>query len=555
MNQISDILPAPRNASADRPAPAATMPSPIWAALALLEGIPDPAFVLAQDGTVVERNLAAEELAEPLAAALKAAIPSLFANVRRAAVTLGEAAAQRCFDLTPVTVCGTNDGALLVLARETTLERNLRQALMDSRRRYKDLVEMASDFAWETDVAGAFVFVSPAKVLGHAAATMIGRHPGRFLVDIEHADTTLPFDAAEAITDSEFWAVDADGKPRCLATSARPVFDIAGKRTGTRGVCRDVTTQRLREAELAEASAGDSALAHVLGTMREAIEPTAVLETACATLMPALSATGCRLYRARDDGALRPIISLGAPPASAVAPVTAPGMIIADACYRERLTGRIVLWRDPASGSWTETERAMLSKVADQLGSALAELEERETLERLSATDPLTDLMNRRAFADKLEKRVASAALNEMSGALLYIDLDNFKQVNDQGGHAAGDQALRAVASLLRRSGRSADLVARIGGDEFALWMDEVDLSIARQRAERIMAAVSELTPAGSTRLGAAKLGMSIGLAMFDPARCETADALVRRADAAMYASKRGGRSMITVAMPATVVS
>jgi diguanylate cyclase (GGDEF)-like protein len=386
---------------------------------------------------------------------------------------------------------------------------------------------------------------------------MIGRRPAKFLVDAEHADTTLPFDAAEPITDSEFWAVDADGKPRCLATSARPVLDVAGKRIGTRGVCRDVTAQRLREASLAEASAGDSALAHVLGTMREAIEPNAVLETACAALMPALSATGCRLYRARDDGALRPIISLGAAPASTgiLTPgnmTSGPGVIIADACYRGRLTGRIVLWRDPEAGAWSTTERAMLSKVADQLGAALAELEERETLERLSATDPLTDLMNRRAFADRLEKRIATAALHEQTGALLYIDLDNFKHINDQGGHAAGDQALRAVATLLRRSGRSADLAARIGGDEFALWMDGADANAARHRAERLMAAAGELSPVAN---GQPRLGMSIGLAVFDPARRESADALVRRADAAMYASKRAGRSTITEAAPADTMS
>jgi diguanylate cyclase (GGDEF)-like protein len=92
-------------------------------------------------------------------------------------------------------------------------------------------------------------------------------------------------------------------------------------------------------------------------------------------------------------------------------------------------------------------------------------------------------------------------------------------------------------------------LVARIGGDEFALWMDDVDAHAARNRAERIMAAVGDLTPASPE--GLPRLGMSIGLALFDPRYGEAADALVRRADAAMYASKRAGRSCITEAEPA----
>ncbi len=520
--------------------------SPMQAALALLQGMCDPAFVLAREGSVLECNRAAHAVAESLAGELtEAEVDAAASNGAKITVSLADGTAPRWFELSLAAIGGA-EGAVLVLAREITLERNLRDALMDSRRRYKDLVEIASDFAWETDSEGAFTFVSPAKVLGRAAAAMIGRRPARFLVDPEHEQAVLPFDATEPVTDSEFWAIDADGKPHCLSTSARPAFDVEGRRIGTRGVCRDVTAQRLREAELAEASAGDSALAHVLATMREAIEPNAVLETACATLMPALSASGCRLYRARDDGALRPIITLGSLPSGAAA---ATGTIMADARYRERLTGRIELWRDPAAGEWTAAEHAMLQRVADQLGTALAELEERETLERLSATDPLTDLLNRRAFAEKLEKRATLAAAQERGGALLYIDLDHFKEINDQGGHAAGDSALRAVATLLRRSGRATDLVARIGGDEFALWMDDVDAPAARKRAERIMSAVGELTPVSPA--GLPRLGMSIGLALFDPRRGEAADALVRRADAAMYASKRAGRSCITEAEPA----
>jgi diguanylate cyclase (GGDEF)-like protein/PAS domain S-box-containing protein len=520
----------------------------------MLAVLTEPALLVDRDGNLVAHNRPAAEIAQALAPEAARSI----ARSARARVKIAIAGQARWFDLSTSLV---DDGCLaVVLAREATMEQHLRDALIDSRQRFRDLVKMSSDFAWETDAEGAFVFASPETVLGFPARGMIGRRPAEFMIDPDTAGGPLPFDAAEPVEGTEFWATDADRRPRCLTTVARPVFDPEGRRIGTRGMCRDVTEERLREADLAQALQGASVLGHILAAMREAIEPRAILESACAATMPALSAAGCRLYRAHADGSLAACVAIGAPPPGhddrslagfdpqqPVGDGTVP-MIAAEARYRRDVNGKIVLWRMPDAPSWTQADRALLAKVSDQLGVALAEIAEREMLERLSATDPLTELLNRRAFAERLERCVAAAAAAAQGGALLFVDLDNFKQVNDRAGHDRGDAVLKAVAVLLRRIAGADDLVARVGGDEFALWLARADAPEAEARAGRLLADAEML--AGFDVDPKARLGLSVGVAVLDPASGETAQSLVTRADAAMYRGKHGGKGQVMLAAP-----
>ncbi len=123
----------------------------------------------------------------------------------------------------------------------------------------------------------------------------------------------------------------------------------------------------------------------------------------------------------------------------------------------------------------------------------------------------------------------------------MFIDLDNFKALNDTLGHDAGDEALRVAARLLRSSTRPSDLVARLGGDEFAVWLDGADEFVAAERAEALRAeAPRALAPLTEGRV--APVTMSIGIAARWPGRGEDVDALLVRADQAMYAVKRAGR-------------
>ena len=160
------------------------------------------------------------------------------------------------------------DVGFLLLGRDDTLERQLRHTLTESRRRYKDLVEVSSDFAWETGPDGTFVFVSHKGALGYPADALIGRDP-RSLALEETEDLPMPFDCRRAVDQTELWLKSADGTPACVVASALPLFGPQGDWIGARGVCRDVTEQVLRSNELARIRKRERLLGHIVHTLRD----------------------------------------------------------------------------------------------------------------------------------------------------------------------------------------------------------------------------------------------------------------------------------------------
>jgi diguanylate cyclase (GGDEF)-like protein len=163
----------------------------------------------------------------------------------------------------------------------------------------------------------------------------------------------------------------------------------------------------------------------------------------------------------------------------------------------------------------------LLSERAERL---LAEL-------RLAAaTDPLTGLQNRRAFEERVAQELGRARRTGEAFGLVLADVDDFKQLNDRHGHAAGDEALIELGRLLRAEMRAVDAVARIGGDEFAILLPSTDAAGAADAAERIGQLVGARAP----------ITVSAGSAAYGPDG-RTIDDLMRAADARLYASKRGG--------------
>jgi diguanylate cyclase (GGDEF)-like protein/PAS domain S-box-containing protein len=154
-------------------------------------------------------------------------------------------------------------------------------------------------------------------------------------------------------------------------------------------------------------------------------------------------------------------------------------------------------------------------------------------LRHMAEHDPLTGLFNRRRFEEELDRHIAHGRRYGMSGALLLLDLDDFKRVNDNFGHRAGDRVLTAVATVLRRRLRESDIVSRFGGDEFAVLMPVGGVGEATELADLLLAAVRADVP---TPLG--PLSASVGIALFGD--LTTADDVLSRADDAMYAQKRG---------------
>jgi diguanylate cyclase (GGDEF)-like protein len=183
---------------------------------------------------------------------------------------------------------------------------------------------------------------------------------------------------------------------------------------------------------------------------------------------------------------------------------------------------------------------ALAKRLADEVARLAAELAaakaEIATLSARAERDPLTDVFNRRGFARELERSLAYARRYGTPAALVYLDLDAFKPVNDRYGHAAGDVVLRRVAAALTLSVRGSDVVARLGGDEFAVLMWNISPADARAKAAAMETQIEQAT-AGLEAMG---VGASAGMTMLE-AEDLPADVLAR-ADAAMYARKAARR-------------
>jgi len=165
-----------------------------------------------------------------------------------------------------------------------------------------------------------------------------------------------------------------------------------------------------------------------------------------------------------------------------------------------------------------------------------------ERIQRVAHHDSLTGLPNRLLFNDRLNQAISLAKRGSRQFALLYLDLDKFKPVNDTLGHTAGDELLQGVAARIRHQVRESDTVARVGGDEFTVILPDIARrEDAETVAKKIIGALAAPFQLGSQKQSV-DIGASIGIALY-PADARDADALVRAADAAMYSAKQAGNS------------
>jgi diguanylate cyclase (GGDEF)-like protein len=165
-------------------------------------------------------------------------------------------------------------------------------------------------------------------------------------------------------------------------------------------------------------------------------------------------------------------------------------------------------------------------------------------LERLASHDMLTGVLNARAYYAACEQNIRAASRSGQPYAVVFVDLDHFKAVNDTHGHSAGDAVLKAVATCMRQSIRTSDFLGRIGGEEFSIFIPNTARGGALQLAESLRVAVEALEPSiGDRRL---HVTASIGVALCDGA-AEEMHAIQQRADQAMYLAKKLGRNRVSV--------
>jgi diguanylate cyclase (GGDEF)-like protein len=197
-------------------------------------------------------------------------------------------------------------------------------------------------------------------------------------------------------------------------------------------------------------------------------------------------------------------------------------------------------------GGFSVSELRLLSLLSDQAAVAISNASLHQMISRQAYSDTLTGLPNRRALDERLEEEVSAARRNNYSFAVIMMDLDGFKAVNDTYGHSVGDDVLRLVFNQMSRGVRTTDFLARYGGDELTLILSQTEMSSALIVSEKITEGMKKLKyrlPDGK-RL---KLGISGGIALF-PVHARSGPDLLRAADAALYHAKKFQRGTFEVA-------
>ena len=458
-------------------------------------------------------------------------------------------------------------GDVLVMARDMTMERNLRTALVESRQRYKDLVEVSSDFSWETNVDGEFIFVSPKGALGFQAEELINKKAEEFVLSPEEF-SPLPFVSPKSLEDVEIWMRHNDGSTACVILSCVPLMaEENGKEQwrGSRGICRNVTEERENESALARARRREQHLNYIVSTIRDELEPHNMLNAAAAATARALGVTGCRIYRRGKEDAFRIAAEHGNVEGLEILETKLTALDTGDKLvemdiykwhvlaaatnYRQRINGAISIWKSSSNGPWDDDHLLLISDVANQLGIANEQISNHERILALSRTDSMTGLLNRRAFYEEdLPRRISRLQRSRETAALFFVDMDNFKRVNDVHGHQAGDDAILVLRDLLMEMSRPGDVIARLGGDEFAMWLDGISPEVTEKRAGRLIEASESLREFSGD--DDHPLGISVGVAIYDPDDNEALDDLSARADKAMYEVKNAGKGGFHMADP-----
>jgi len=384
------------------------------------------------------------------------------------------------------------------------------------------LPELLLDAVFMVDEGGRIVFVNPAcrAIFGYAPEEMTGR----IILDFIHPDD-------KARTVAEMGHV-LNGRPglgfenRYLRKDGSVAHIMWTARWSQEerlriGVARDISERKLAEQRqagmlaLATAAHGAEALPELFRAFEQILQGLLPLRGMVAVLQP-----GERLaYASSPEGA--PL-----PDATGWHHVTLSASGIAFGELRLDL-GR--------HGTLPARDIDLLEFTAGQAGAVIERLALHADLAHAARYDELTGLPNRRLFQDRILSAIARCRRGQSRGALLFIDLDDFKRVNDEHGHVVGDQLLHAIARRITSCVREADTVARIGGDEFVALLENVaDLAQAEALAGKIQQVIgTPLVLAGRTLQPHA----SIGIALY-PEHGEVIDQLMRHADQAMYASK-----------------
>ncbi|MEX0299634.1 MAG: diguanylate cyclase [Kordiimonas sp.] len=452
----------------------------------------------------------------------------------------------------------------LLVARDTELVETMAEALLESRILLKSLLDGAVDLSFEVGLDGRFRFVSPADAFGELADGWIGKKVEDIFWPKGNVPARNPF-LSKVQKQFDSVSTEIGGQKRYLAISVEPSVNNKGVVKGVRGSCRDITARveeehRRRQDHLRIAV--QQRITHILNTSENAYE---LLEYASRELIDVLRADLVWSVMKHKNGLV---------PASFCGDraevldfdmiwqkltSSARGVQTVEGKGRDNLAlllerggveiGMVLIGRDTSTSPWSKQERQLLEDVGDVLTAAFNKAELIDKLYRLSGKDELTDLLNRRAFVDVVERRLKHQCRTGQSGCLVFIDLDHFKEVNDTLGHKAGDEAIMLVANKLQNIIRASDHAGRFGGDEFVMWIEDADEETAESKAQMLL----DYMPTVREKIGNVdlRLGASVGICRSVPGVDLKLMPLAERADQALYEVKQAGKNAIAFAKPA----
>jgi len=429
--------------------------------------------------------------------------------------------------------------------------------LEEAEARYRTLIETipAVTYVADWDELGSFRYVSPQieELLGFPSERWLGDtgiweehiHPDDR--DRVLAETRYAYRQEKAF-DCEYRMIAADGRVVWVWERDTVIRDEHGRPHITQGIITDVTATRIAEAALAESEERNRGVVHALeeGLLIYGADGRVLSCNAAATRILGLAEEDL-LYRTAEEWPLQIVQEDGA--------ALPAGGMPSQRALRDRIAQRDVVLRivrPDGSEVWTSVSSHPLVREGESRPygavTAFSDITERrraqEQIAFLAYHDPLTKLPNRALLDEHLALGLARARRSGHAVALLYVDLDDFKAVNDSLGHAAGDELLRRIAVRLRGVVRSTDLLARQGGDEFLILLTDLE-SDPRLSAEAVAKQVeAALLEPFSIADAEFEIGSSIGISIY-PHDASDADTLLRHADAAMYEVKQAGRGGI----------
>lgn len=430
---------------------------------------------------------------------------------------------------------GAIDGSVGFVTDLSEIEQ-AQQTLAASERELRSILDNMQDTYYRTDVEGRIVRASKSaeKLLGYPIEQLIGRRLADLYCEPGERDEFLRMLEANggSVRQFESRLRRGDGTVIWVSTNAQYYCDAAGRAAGVEGTTRDITEARRAQEDLRLAAC----------VFECAAEGIAITDREL-TLLSVNPAFVEMMGESAERAKHRRLVDF----------VSAP-----DGANLDRLLQRAVAQRQQWSGEVSarlgdgSSAEVWLtvSMVCDDRGepancvAMFSEITERKVsharMAFLAHHDPLTQLPNRLLLRDRVDQAISRAARSGATLALLFVDLDDFKRVNDSFGHQTGDALLREIAGRLAHCVRETDTVSRHGGDEFVIALpDLTDVGVVERVARCIAEQVSAPLHAGGVEV---RVSCSIGVALY-PGDGEDCDALVQRADASMYAAKRAGRA------------